>query len=366
MLAHTCTRWWFAMSLRSLLCLSLLSLPTYAEDLIRTHHLGADSAARPKQKDVFASWLGEDTIVYSVNGRVVRYDLRKRIQKWSVQGLYPADWSVARDAKRIVLLDRAASMWDGPDSDHDREDRVVVLDSSSGKLLAQMKKTRFESLVKEFHFIPMRLAVVPDTGQVFLAGFQTYYGPFARVVSPDLREVKGKVRIDGALRNLSISPDGKRITTIASNDAICIRNIETDKEVFFSGKRVVVEPKSISGSVDTPFVSHALHDGKQTLVHAVDNSWGKGDVHITDIKTRKSSKFNARNGHIVMDVDFKRKHIALSGTSENLTILQFDGTEVAHLKSATKGRNGCVSLSPSGKRVAVACYDGTISVFEIR
>jgi WD40 repeat protein len=75
--------------------------------------------------------------------------------------------------------------------------------------------------------------------------------------------------------------------------------------------------------------------------------------------------FDARNGHIEMDVDFQHERIALTGTSTNITLLSFAGEELVHLENAMPDRNACIEFSPSGDRLIVGCFDGTVAVFKL-
>ena len=69
------------------------------------------------------------------------------------------------------------------------------------------------------------------------------------------------------------------------------------------------------------WVSHALADsrlrdgGGDTIVYTRDNSWYTGTVFVHDLKTDKAKSFDARNGHIELDVSFRERRIALTGTS---------------------------------------------------
>lgn len=354
------------MVVRTLLLVScLVSLPVTGEEIVRTHHLGEANAKPQKHQDVFASWLDENTLVYSANGRVVCYDLKGQREKWALEDVFPDSISVDPGSMRIGIHQSEPNMWFPPEKQAPREERFLIVDATNGKSLLRADKAQLRGLSKRNLFHPTEVAVVPNSGDLIVASFTTYFGPFARVVQKDSLIVKRSLSIDAMVRELTISPGGRYVTIVADGDVICIREVATDREVYFRGKRVLVKPKSMTGTTDIPRVSHARFDGDKTLIHTVDDSWSTGDVRVTDIKSGKSSRFDARNGYIEMDIDFKRKQIALTGTSENLTVLRFDGTEVAELKKATGARNGCVAFSPFGKRIAVGCYDRTVSVFRI-
>jgi WD40 repeat protein len=80
----------------------------------------------------------------------------------------------------------------------------------------------------------------------------------------------------------------------------------------------------------------------------------------------KVQSFDGLNGHIELDVSFSTRRIALTGTSTDLTVLDFDGNVLAHKKNATMQRNLSVEFSPSADRILVGSWDNTLSVFSIR
>lgn len=332
----------------------LASLPVAAEEIVRTHHLGAAHAEPLKQKRVFVGWLDENTLVYSTNGRVVCYDIEGKREKWVIPDTYPCALSVEPEAKRVAIVQRERALWEKKNSLPDCKNWLAILDASNGKVLSQLRETQLRRQVP--------LSVPRDldftSSGVVACGLSD---KFATVVGPELSGNVRRIKIESFTTEMTVSPDGKQLTTVSNRNYVCVQDIATGEKTYSLG-----DPKANLPAIDAPFVSHAQFDGKQVLIHTVDSGWGNGQVHVTDITNGKAARFNARNGHIEMAVDFKRTQIALTGTSKHLTILRFDGTEVAELKNATKARNDCVAFSPAGKRIAVGCYDRTVSVFEIR
>ena len=337
-----------------LLVTCLASLPVVAEEIVRTHHLGAAHAEPLKQKRVFVGWLDENTLVYSANGRVASYDIEGKREEWSIVDTYPCALSVGPEAERVAVLQREHGLLGRKNSLPDCKNRLAILDAGNGRVLSQLNETQLRRQ------LPLSVPWDLDftNSGVVACGLSD---KFATVVGPKLSGNVRRIKIESFTTEMTVSPDGKQLTTVSNGSHVCVQDIATGEKTFSLG-----DPKANFPAIDTPFVSHAQFDGKQVLIHTVDGGWGNGKVHVTNITNGKSSHFNARNSHIVMAVDFKRKQIALTGTSKHLTILRFDGTEVAELKNATKARNGCVAFSPSGKRIAVGCYDRTVSVFEVR
>jgi WD40 repeat protein len=344
------------MVVRTLLLLAtcLASLPVVAEEIVRTHHLGAAHTEPLKHERVFVGWLDENTLVYSTNGRVVCYDIEGKREKWVIPDTYPCALSVEPEAKRVAIVQRERTWWEKQNSLPDCKNWLAILDASNGKVLSQLNERQLRRQVP--FSVPWDLDFT-NSG-VVACGLSD---KFATVVGPKLSGNVRRIKIESFTTEMTVSPDGKQLTTVSNGHYVCVRDIATGEKTYSLG-----DPEADFPGTDTPFVSHAQFDGKQVLIHTVDGGWGNGEVHVTDITNGKAARFNARRGHIVMAVDFKRKQIALTGTSKHLTVLRFDGTEVAELKNATKARNSCVAFSPSGKRIAVGCDDRTVSVFAIR
>jgi WD40 repeat protein len=83
------------------------------------------------------------------------------------------------------------------------------------------------------------------------------------------------------------------------------------------------------------------------------------------LAAKSTKSFDARNGHIEIDVNFASRRLVLTGTEAGLTLMGFDGIVLSHLKDATLQRNLSVEFSPSGKRVVVGSSDNAVYVYEI-
>lgn len=59
-------------------------------------------------------------------------------------------------------------------------------------------------------------------------------------------------------------------------------------------------------------------------------------------------------------------HIAVTGSSADLTILDFTGKVLAQIKKAISQRNLAVQFSPLGDLVLIGSWDNTIRVFAIK
>ena len=184
----------------------------------------------------------------------------------------------------------------------------------------------------------------PD-GRLIVCNFSGAYGSNGYVLDSKYKKHVATIAIDPHPKELSLSSGGKRLAVIADADVLCITDLVTTKELFFTGKRIRKDPSSVTGVIDAPFYSHLRHDGKNTVVCTRDNSWSTGEVEIYDMATKKKIKeFDAHNGHIEMDVDFEQSRIALTGTSHGLMLMDFEGKVIASLKNATEQRNVCVEF----------------------
>lgn len=200
---------------------------------------------------------------------------------------------------------------------------------------------------------------------MILNTFSTFYGQNAYILDPTYSKVVKSFGIDARPRAFSVSSNGRRIAIIAEDSVLCVHDLKKDEDVFFRGTRIKKKPKLITTSIDTPFFSHIRDSGAKHLIYTQDNSWDTGNVFVHNLKTNKNKSFDARNGHIELDVSFPSQRIALSGTSTDLTVLDFDAKEIAHKKDATQQRNSSVEFSPSGDRILVGSWDSTISVFSV-
>lgn len=357
----------FATSLL-MICLTVHSLGAAELKLVYRHGAPVSAPAREEvDKQVwnghidFADWLDEDQIVFSNRvGKISCLSLTTRKINWTVdiQGELEA-WSVARDVKRLAVSapqEGRLGKWD-----------IFIIDSQTGKEIRQLTEKTLGRLMKLDYVLPTALALAPD-GKLLVCDYSDHYRRAGVVLDSKYERIVSTFPVDPMPRKMVVSPAGKRLATIASGadeGVLCVRDLAADEDVLLLGKRVLKSPGGITVSIDTPFHSNVCDGGGEQLVYTTDNSWSTGTVTVHHLKSKRVKSFNGRNGHIEIDVAFAQQRIALSGTSQNLAIVDFEGRLVAECKGATSDRNLCVKFSPSGKLIAVGSWDNTLSVFEL-
>jgi len=351
-----------------LACIAILAPQVDAGELKLIHLYGQPVVDREKAfggRVRFASWIDENAVVFTpAKDTIVRLSLSNGKSDWVVKSRKRIeDWSYSRKSKRLAY--RAGR-------------RVCVLDCSTGGKLFDADDKAIARLLGVDNINPSHIALSPVNGQLFLCESTFSFGRNGYVLGTKYRKVVSSFSVDAYPRDLTLSPDGKCVAVIGYRDLLSVRNIRRDCDVFLDGKRVVIDAKALydpktmtttfplfETKFDTPFFSHIRYDGKGTIIYSQDGGWGTGKVFVRSICGNKAMKIDGRNGHIEMDVDFKRKRIVLTGTSTDLTVVDFAGKELFHAKAVTKQRNLCVEFSPSGKKVLVGSWDNTLSIFSI-
>ncbi|MEP3480310.1 MAG: hypothetical protein ABJZ55_13750 [Fuerstiella sp.] len=351
------------MKTAALILFTLIPSLTFGQGLERTHLIGtanADRAAAWNGHIEYASWLDDETIVYwRKTGELTCWSLTNKKAVWSLQDVHNvSDWSVCRNKGRLAILYKE-------NADTFSDKRVQVINCVDGKALLNADATALAMLMGTDHALPTRIALTPTDAKLILCNFGLHFASNGYVICPNYKKLELSFRIDASPSELSVSPNGSRVTVLADTKVICIHDIQNDTQVYFRGDRIRERPDSITSVIDAPFMSHARHDGADILIYTIDNSWSTGKVFIRDLKTNNGTSFDARNGHIEIDVDFARKRVVLTGTSAGLALLKFDGSVLAHMPKATLQRNACVAFSPSGKQLLIGSWDNTVSVFEI-
>ena len=215
------------------------------------------------------------------------------------------------------------------------------------------------------HCLPCDIAIHPKDGRLLVVDFSLHFGSNAYLFSPNFKTAEKTVDVDATPRNVSFSKDGDSLVVIAELDVLNVRNVTENSDTFFTGKRFKKPSKSCSVPIDAPFYSSAFFDGNTTLAFARDNSWSTGKITIQQLDTENRTTFDALNGHIVMDVNFEKEWILVSGTSTDVCLFNFDGTKLAQLDNANGGRNFGIKFSPAGNRCLVFNRN-SISVIDIK
>lgn len=306
----------------------------------------------------YASWVDDDHVVFFSNHKVTCLSTDSGRVQWVVKDVGDiTDWSVSRATKRLAYLEDTGEFMNSK--------LINVIDCNSGRKTFTADRNRISRLLKLKFAIPSRIALAPDDGRLLVCMFSTFYGRNAYVLDPSHTKVQTSFQIDASPKEVSISPNGKRVSIIADDEVLCIRDLLNNRDVFFRGTRIKEKPDSIVGTIDGPFFSHFRDSGDDLLVYTLDNSWATGWVYVYNLKSRRASSFDAHNGHIELDVSFETKRIAVTGTSTDLTLLDFDGNVLSSKSDATMQRNLCVEFSPSTDRILVGSCDNTLSVCSI-
>jgi WD40 repeat protein len=301
----------------------------------------------------FASWVDDDSVVFaSRSGNVTCISLKDDKIKWTLPNVKDIDdWSLSRKTRRLAYLTG--------------DNNISVIDCTDGKPLFNADSQQLARLLRLRFATPSRLAITPDDGRLIVCDFSMSYGRHGYILDPSYKKVLSSFHVDAAPKELSVSPKGGRIAVVADKEVLCVRDVTTDRDIFFCGERILREPKVMTREIDVPFFSHLRDGGGDTIVYTEDNSWFTGTLFVHNIKTKNVKSFDARNGHIELDVSFSARRIVLTGTSRDLILLDFDGKLLAHAEKPTLQRNRCVEFSPNGQQVLVGSWDNTLSVFRI-
>lgn len=306
----------------------------------------ADRAEAWKDHVNFVAWIDDDTMVFAgESGFIKCYSVREKSERW---------------AKTIDAKIRQLDAGNGRLFLLDAGDTVHVLAAAKGETVKRLGRKDLEAIAGADFLIPNNLAWVPGRNALMVSMAAEGYGDNSFLLDGESFKLLGRVGSDGFVTDVCVTRDGSHVVARSHADTIRIWSMGEAREVFKMGKG-----KGIV--IDGEFISNATFDGKGTLVYSVDNSWATGTVHLHDIRQGKEiARFDSRNGHLEMDVDFASSRIALTGTSKELVIVGFDGRPVGARKNASDQRIVAVKFSPDGRRVAVGSWDTTARIFEIK
>lgn len=302
---------------------------------------------------VYASWVDDESIVYLSQGNVTCISTKDRRVQWVVRDVGKInDWSVSRGAKRLAI----------------RNDNFVtsVIDCISGEIIFSVDKKRLAQVLNIEHVTPTRVAISPTDSRLFFCSYAEHFGRNGYIVDPSCTTLLSTFDVDAGPSKLSVSPSGRRLAVVAGEDVLCVTDLNEGLEVFFQGSRVRENSGARTRSIDSPFFSHLFDSGSDELVYSLDNSWGTGEVFIRNLATNEVHSFDGRNGHIELDVSFASRRIVLTGTSTDLTVLDFNGDVIAERKNAAMDRITSVEISPSQDRILIGSWDNTLAVFSMR
>lgn len=294
----------------------------------------------------FIAWLDDETIVYAGRSGFIKcYSLDQQAEKWStrVEGNL---CQLIKGRDHLFVLDD-----DGT---------IHVLEKAGGKTLKRLDEGTIETITGLPSIRPANIAWIPKHNAILISMFAEKYGENLLLIDDQTFEVVGRAKSEGFLTQIHPAHTGSHIVSLSRKNNIRIWSIDEKREVFLMGENMFA-------GIDASFTSNAFFDGNKTLVYSVDESWSSGKVQIFDTNQKKELvQFDSRNGHLEMDVDFILSRIALTGTKQNLTIVDFKGRVLAELENVADQRVASVKFSPKRNRIAIGSWDNTLRVFEIK
>jgi WD40 repeat protein len=339
------------MKIRTLATLVLMLLPVLArcQEIVETATLGPPVRQRVtgwKSHVDYVQWTGDTLAAGGRSGMVRCFSLQTKQQRWSVQLENEIrSLSAAGSKDRLYALDDRGF--------------IHVFRLSDGKKLNVLSAEQMARRVGISFLAPTNMTWIPVADQLLVTHFSKVYGDNGILFDAATFKKTATTRSDGFVTKATTDPGGRFIVTVSSRDNVRIWDTKVGDEIFKLGDEE-------ERATDAPFISNARFDGQRTLVYTVDNSWARGKVHVHDIQAQKdTATFDSRNGHVVMDVDFSRGRIALTGTEKALTVLDLAGNVIAEKAAVTLQRNVAIAFSPTGKRLAVGSQDNTIRIFNI-
>lgn len=338
------------------LLLACLNLPAVGAELeLGFRHAVAikDPKAKWPARIGYASWVDDERIVCWSQDDVSCVSTKTGKVEWVVRDVGRlTDWSVSRDTKRLAILGENFT--------------TSVIDCASGKVIFRADPVRISQILGLRFTVLTRLTFVPNDGRLLVCTYSEFYSRNAYLLDAEYQKPLKSFNMDVSPREVTASPKGNRVAVIADEEVLCVRDLRTNRDVFFRGKRIMEKPDKNVSAIDAPFYSHIRDSGQDMLIYTRDNSWATGKVFVHNLKTKQTNSFDGRNGHIELDVSFPKRQMVVTGTSTDLTVFDFNGKVIAHKKKATSKRNSAVEYSPAGDRILVGCWDNTLSVFSIK
>ena len=315
------------------------------------------------RNEVFADWLSNtDIVAFTRDWRLSRVNVNTKEIKWTRKWLHRVSgYAVCSSCQRVGLICDKSS----DDINELLNPSVVLINAKDGSTFVNKDINQLAKITGGEFSNPSQIAINPKNCNVLISRFSTHFGNNAFIFSPNLDELQTKVGVDAMPSEIAFTHNGERLTVLADFDVLNIREVKNNKDIYFEGKRIEQPRNTFTSVVDAPFFSSAFHDGKNLVVYSRDNSWFMGRVFVNRLDNKSKIEFDGLHGHIVMDVDFEKSHIAITGTSKDIFLFDFDGKKLAELKNPTGRRNFGLRFSPNGERLLV-CNWNAIWVFNIK
>ena len=287
-------------------------------------------------------WVTPDTLVFATQKKLTVYDLKDGRELWSHDFTDLEEISTSRD--EIYVL-----------SDY----TIYQFNAFTGRLKRMITSSEIADIIEKPYILPTSITYLEKEDLLAIISFSEKPERNSYIIDSKNLKLVSSFESDGMTIISSARFAEPYITTLSMRNNIRVWDYSRGKETLRLGENK-------ESAIDATFYSNALFSGASTLVYTIDNSWGTGPVFVYDTDNRKvTTKFDSKNGHIEMDVDFKNSRIAISGTSTDLTIYDFSGNSLATVSGAAELRVMCVAFSPEANKVAIGSWDNTVRVFTI-
>jgi hypothetical protein len=187
------------------------------------------------------------------------------------------------------------------------------------------------------------------------------------IYSPDLKEVATRIPYreslgEGAFPQMS--SDGETILLREHGGRCSVVDPKARAVARLTGKWKEAGRGEIG--MDAPFLSNAFYETGKEMVRVMDGGWGTGKIYFHESPVKEAKVVDSENMHAIAAVDWRRKRVAVSGTSEGLSVYTTSGEKLVGMKEAVSARTYAMAFSMFGKRLATLGEDGGVRVFEVK
>lgn len=335
------------------------------------------NSSEPEEVE-FASWIDSDSIIYCTqNGRLACRHIGEQEDTWSKEGNYDprkmrvdlvgkriARSCLENESKKIFSLDRIFRIYDGRIGTivFQAKDHLFAQHDSENPSLAEI--TQHDFRLNDFAFHPIN-------GSLLICSSEFSYGPNAFVLNGDFRGVEARIQVDGSLRGLCFSSDGKRLVTHGvsnsehTSEFLCVSELSTGKDIVQRGKRILERPETLRFIVGPSYMTRLEHDGDDLLVGAVNGGcWSDGSYFVERISTGNKRVLESQDSSCKMDVDFDKKRMVVCKSHTSISLVNLQLETIASLDDLTQEGISHVEFSPEGSKLLVI-GDSVIKILAI-
>lgn len=364
-------------------CVTMVFTTTLAEAeqlrvLTSLSVISQDGNSSEPEEVEFASWIDSDSIVYCTQkGRLACRRIREQEDSWSKEGNYKpkqirvdlvgkriAISCAENDSKEVFSLDSIFRVYDGRTGTivFQAKEPLFAKQDSENPSLAEITQHIF--LLEDFAFHPIN-------GSLLICSVAFSYGPNAFVLNGDYRGVEARIQVDGSLRGICFSSDGKRLVTHGvsnsehTSEFLCVSELSTGKDIVHRGKRDLEKPQSIHYGIGPSYITRLEHDGDDLLVGAVNGGcWSDGSYFVERISTGNKQVLESQANSCEMDVDFDKKRIVVCKSHTSISLVNLQLETITSLDYTTQKGIRHLEFSPDGSKLLVI-GDGLIKILAI-